>query len=364
MPFITKFQFDDDESKPDQLHLTIANPGLRFKDDKRFQDGVRYRYRFGYLDDISEMKTAVIARAKPHYPTTGMPTIEMVAFTQQTSMNKMGNPINWGTVSSTEVARRIALRYGLKLEFEESNDARKQARIQAAGVTDIQFLMGLAKKLNWDCFIEENSLHFHHKKYDAPSELEFVYFSEGTGTLLSFDPEVKMTGPIGAAVAGTDPHKGETTAAGGSAVRERFDATTKAQLGKYAYPGKPLTDPSHETDPRLIDKHGEAAAQRVNMDAVKATAEMIGSPRVKARAMIRLTGIDQQYSGNWRVAKSKHVIEPKGVYKVTVNFKRDAAKAKTAEHNKHDDNGGNGGAKKREVDVNANNKTHGSGFRR
>ena len=360
IPFITKFEYEDDEAKIDKLTLTVANPGLRFRDDARFKEGVQFRVRFGYLNDISDMKVATIAHSRPHFA-EGMPSIQMVALNLQHTMNRGAAPRNWGTVSSTAVVREIAKKYGFELDIEESNDARRQSRVQAANVTDFQFMMNLAKKLNWDCFIEYHTLHFHKKRYTAPAELEFVYFTDSRGTLLKFDPDVNLTAPLKTGKSGADTKTGDHASGGrDEGTLARAIVTGEGvTAGTFRRPPKNesgLTSPSHETDPKVIAAHGSAHAEAVDMNAVKATADMIGTPRLRARTMIRIAGVDQQYCGNWRVSKSKHTIEPKGVYRVSVNLKRDAGKAKAKDHNMHNKNGdGSGGAKEKRLAIDSNN---------
>jgi len=361
IPFITRFEYEDEEAKIDKLTLTVANPGLRFKDDRRFQEGCRFRIRFGYLTDISDVKNTVIAHARPHFG-SGMPTIEMVAFNLQKDMNKKSNPTNWGPISTSDIARKIADRYRFDVDIEESNDSRRQHRVQPAGSTDIQYLMNLAKELNFDCYIEGTTLHYHRKRYDTPSGLEFVYFTEGTSTLLKFEPDVDMTSPPATSKAGTDPKSGETEGKGrnGNEARRALDTNNGRdaglipnRAGPHAYKGENgLVGPSHETDPRVIAAHGAAAAQRVDMKAIKASAEMVGTPRLRARTMIRISGVDQQYTGNWRVAKSKHVIEPKGVYRTQVALRRDAGAAKSKDQNQHDKDNGDGKTKRLALNTN------------
>jgi phage protein D len=343
IPYVTKFEYEEEEGKSDKLTISVANPGLLFKDDARFKEGAFFRVRFGYLTDISDLKNAVIAHAKPDYG-SGMPSIQMVAFGLTKAMNTRANPVNWGAISSSDVAKRIAAKNNYKLdEITESNDSRRQSRVQPAGMTDFQFLLNLAKKLNWDCYVEGDQLHFHKKKYDAVATLEFQYFTDGVGTLLKFSPDVNMTKPNGVEVASADNKHG-TSQSGGGDERMRNWNQQEAVKGAMFYRqrrtgGEAMSHPSSETDPKVVAAHGLASAQKVDMNAVKATAEMIGTPRLAARTMVRFTGIDQQYSGNWRVSKVKHSIDPKGVYKTHCNLKRDAAKKDTAAQNKHDGSG-------------------------
>ena len=193
---IVKFEFDDDEKKPNELKLTVSNKGGKYTDDPRFAEGVTFRVRWGYAGDISPVYAVVIAKAKPKYPGAGqLPTIEMVAWDLQQEMNRHAHPKNWGKVSSSDIAKEIAKRYSLQAEVEESNDARSAMRTQAASVTDIQYLRSLADKLNWVCYLEDDRLHFHKKRLDAAPNLTFSYFNDAHGTLLEFTPEVKMGKP-------------------------------------------------------------------------------------------------------------------------------------------------------------------------
>ncbi len=357
IPFITSFDYEDDVAKISTLRITVLNPGLRFADDPRFQDGVRFRFRFGYLDDISDIYSAVIAKAKPSFPQSGVPTIQMVAFGIEKDMNKHANPMNHGPVSSSDVAKVIADRYKFdQQEIEDSKDARRQNRIQPAGVSDMQYLMSLAYKLNWTCYVRGGVFHFHPRRYDKPAVLEYAYFTDETGTLLSFDPNVNMNQPPQSKTAGADTKKGEkasaerdddkgrvyvntnTTQVGGLIPSGRGNAgssnSPQNQSGPQGHVGAGITAASPEGDPQVMKLHATARSTRVDMEAVKAAATMIGTPRLSANEMIRIVGVDQQYSGNWYIVKSKHSISPSGGYKTQVELSRDAGKAKTAEQNK------------------------------
>lgn len=342
VPYVTKFEYEDDEAKIDKLTLIVANPGLIWKDDPRWQEGARWRCRFGYLSDISDMKNVVISRARPHFPTSGIPTIEMIAFNLQQDMNRRSNPYNFGAVSSSSIASTIAARYSLDTDIEQSQDARSQARVQPAGSTDIQYLMTLAQKLNWDCYIEGTTLHFHHKRYETPAALTFTYYTDQAGTLLEFEPDVNLHSPTGTGAAGTNTRTGQTgTGSGNGTTATRLVGvdTTAGKLvpgvttSPVGIPGQTgVTLPSAESNQRVIDLHGMAVAQKVDMSAIKATATMTGSPQIRARTMIRIAGVDQQYCGNWRVAKSRHIIDIHG-YKTTVHLRRDAGNAKSSTQN-------------------------------
>lgn len=334
IPLCTKFEYEEEEKKLAKLHLTFANPAMRLMDDPRFSEGVKFRVRFGYLNDMSDIKEATIAHARPHYGGTGMPTVEMVAMNLQ-NMNKAANSVNWGPISSSDVAKKVAERYGYKTKIEDSKDGRRQARVQPAAVTDLQFLMGLAKPLHWDCYLDKDTLHFHPIEYTGVSELEFIYYTDRAGTLLKFDPDVNMTAPPAVKTASSDPKHGEGVEKG----REIGEERRKGYSSKAAFGTNYIVTASHETDPHVVAAHGESDKKKIDMKAIKSSAEMIGTPRLMARKMIRISGVDKIYTGNWRVNKVKHTIDTHG-YKTHVNMSRDAGKAKTPEQNQHTGNEG------------------------
>jgi phage protein D len=338
MPYIFHFEYEDHDTKTDVLKLKVLNPGLMWKDDPRFQEGASWACRFGYLTDISDIKNIVISKAKPHFPQSGIPTIEMVAFNLQQPLNKKANPKNWGVCQSSDIAGQIAMRYGFTTDIESSNDSRSQHRIQTAGVSDIQYLIGLAAKLNWDCYIEGTVLHFHHKRFESPATLSFQYFTDGTGTLLKFEPEVNMNAAATTGAAGTSTQTGTGAAVAGNSAPPagrayNFDQQTLAVGPVHAVDGESgITHPSPESDPRVIGIHGAAIAQKVDMHAAKAHCEIIGTPRFRARTMVAITGVDHYYTGNWRIKGSKHVITTSG-YKVTGELVRDSGAAKGKSEN-------------------------------
>jgi phage protein D len=366
---IVKFEYDDDEKKPNEIKLTINNMGGKYTDDPRFIQGVTFRVRWGYANDLSPVYGVVIAKAKPRYPAPGqVPTIEMVAWDIQYSMNREAHALHWGKVSSSDIARKIAERYSLEADIEESNDARESsARVQPASVSDIQYLYSLATPLNWDCFIEGNRLHFHKKRLDAAPSLTFSYFNDPLGTLIEFTPEVSMGKPNNNKKAGADTKDGKGKDAKGDKESERkmgrfftnmdvlhgqvgvapkndlFADKHYNPFGKFGFyiEGGALTSPTPEKDTTIIQKHADAVTQKIDMSCVEASIKVIGSPKVKARAIIKLENVSKTYSGEWRVKSSKHAIDTTG-YVVTAKLTRNAldkgkTKAKTNDKPKNGD---------------------------
>lgn len=361
---ITSFTYSQDAKGADTLTIVVANPDLTLIDDPRFQAGVRFRVRWGYPGDFSETRNVIISKAKPSFA-KGTPSITMVAFDLRVEINKKAKPFNWGNKSSSDIAQAIAKRWGLGMVIEDSKDARSnQQRTQPVGTTDIQYLMSLADKINYDCYIDDTVLHYHPKKYNDPPVLTFIYYTSGVGTVLSFDPEVKMSKPQGAGVKGAnqkDAHptggKGnddQTPKMGARRVQADIQQGTamvvagglQGKIPKGAG-GDAVTHPTAEADKKNVRQQANALQSKIDMSAVKAKLTVIGAPRVKAHLNIRIEGVGKTYSGNWRVETCSHKIDAKGVYVTEMGLTRNAlnaGKKKVAGHVNDSKGGGAGDA--------------------
>jgi len=372
-----KFEFSDDEKKPNEVTLTINNPGFKYTDDKRFLEGVRFKVRWGFAGDFSGIFAVSISKAAPDFPKSGsMPTIIMKAWDIRADMGRISNPTNHGSVPSSRVAKNIAKRYNMDEDIEESNDARTKMRVQPAGTNDIQYLMSLASKLNWDCYIEGKTLHFHKKRLERDPVLTFRYFDDAVGTVMEFKPDVKLQKPSGVKKAGSNPKdaKGAGGSAGSNPAGDTALAKWRVNTNQAKFTelirgtnvrspgGSSSTSSTPENDKKVANIQAGAAKQKIDLSAVTATLKVIGTPRLLARTNIRMEGVGKAYSGNWRVSSTKHTITKDGYY-VEAKLSRNALnKGKTAASKTNDKTGsgaGGDGGQKKVVEVSGTNASFG-----
>lgn len=335
---LVKFELIEGGNKMMEAHFHFHDKGHKYVTDKRLHThGVPMVFRWGYPGDFSDKFTTVITRAKPSFPKSGMPMIESIAFDPRVVMDKMSSAKNWGRVSSSKIAEQIADLYGFKKDIEESADNTKEAKVQPASSSDILFLLKLADKVNFACYIDEkNTLHYHPHRVKSDPTLDFWYFSNNLSTILSFVPKVKMEKG--------GPKKTGANAKTGSAIEEAIKTDAKGGDGTFnmhvtflpsathmklkVNPKKPVGDPSTNTDAKVADKLAGAAMQKIDMSAVTATATVIGTPRLRAYKVITLNGLGGIYSGKWYVVKVRHVIQPTGdIYVCDLDLSRTDPKA-------------------------------------
>ncbi len=321
---LSKFEFVEGDNKMLEARFVFHDKEQKYVADNRLhQHGVTFGVRWGYPGDLSEKFNAIITRAKPTFPKQGMPVVEAIAWDPRVAMNRLSSSRNWGRVSSSEVARQIAKLYKFKADIEESDDVSKKDKVQGASVSDIQYLLQLADKINFACYFDgDGVLHYHPHRFgtEAP-DLTFWYFSNRVSSILTFAPKVKMEK--------NKPGKTGTNQKNGKPVAEKpkegssGDKSPNMHLVGVNLPtgthykhnnpkGSSVCGASTNTDKKAAQTFANAALQKVDMSAIEATCTVIGTPRLRAYKAVSLQGLGPLYSGTWYVKKVRHVIQPTG----------------------------------------------------
>ncbi len=350
-PFIQSFEFKDEHKKPDEIRLTIINDAFKWTDDPRLQNGVVYSIRWGYPTLWSDLLKVKVQKGVPTFPRNQVPTITLISWDSRLDLTKADTSVNWGQVSSSEVARRLAKKWGLKTDISESNDARKQDRVQTVRQTDLAYLAKLADDLNFQFDIVGDTLIFKPYDYAATATLTYTYFTDREGVILDFKPEIKekqLRKKIGAI--STDS-KGGTASAVSAFFGNVADKVAKKTVqgetgsGKYvelATSGGVITGTSPEPA-KVAAMHAQAASDKVSLDAEKGTLTIVGDPRLRKGKVIELRGFGVRYSGRWYVSSTKHTMSCNAMYITEAKVQRaplnTPAKGGTADSSKGNESG-------------------------
>lgn len=323
IPYIKRFEFIDQHKKPDELKIIFINDRFRWIDDQRFAAGVTYRVRWGYPTLWSKTLVFKVQKAIPDFPQKEVPTITMISWDSRIDLAKEAVAHNYGPVSSSEVARVLAKKWGLKQDIQESNDARKQDRIQSARTTDLGYLAKLADDLNFRFDVIDDTLVFKKHEYLGSADFEYTYFYDKRGVIREFKPEIKdklAKGKIG--VATSDPKTGESKdnkpkdkPATGTSSRNAKDGKVFKEQGTGPLGASP-------EGAKVAALQAGAAKDKIDLNADKATLKIIGDPRLRKGMKVRVLGVGRFYEGTWYVAGTHHTIDSKAVYVTELKLER------------------------------------------
>lgn len=352
---ITSLSFTDNEKELDVLELDITNRNLQFSDDPLFQEGNEIHFRFGYADQLSPLKKALVKEIEYDFPESGEPTIRLKAFDKGCKLAGKKNQKVWQKpapgILYSEIAEEIAKKAGLNTIITPT--VGRHLRVVQGGVSDAKFLQDLAAKSRdrdgdgtggYVFFVQDDELHFHPRSLkDAPS-IKLTYSTDKNGILRSFSPRTQAQGAKGAGVetksVGVDPRKkkAEVHKANNETTGERVALGEKTFLingntgeGKFQGQETGKILPNYESSSSRHEKPtqatGKAAAESAFKDGelnqVEATAVIIGQPQLKAKQNIEIAGVGLKFSGVWYCESVRHTLNSSG-YGCELKLKRNA----------------------------------------
>lgn len=326
IPYIKSFEFKDEHKKPDEVRIVFINDSFRWIDDQRFATGVEYRVRWGYPTLWSDTLKVKVQKVIPTFPKDAVPTLTMISWDTRIDMSYQSSARNYGPVSSSEVARVLAKQWGLKTDIEESNDGRKEDRVQTTRYTDLAYLIKLADSINFRFDIVGDTLLFKKHGYDQAPEFLYTYFTDREGVVLSFTPEIKekaLKKKLRAAAA--DTGKPYTPPPDAPISQPELLVSIDPSLGKFTKVIKKAPSGSTaETSQKVADQHSAADQKKIDLNADKATLVIVGDPRVRKGKVIRIEGVGRFYSGDWYVSSTTHKISSDSFYTTEIKVQRGA----------------------------------------
>ena len=216
---LVSFSYEDHEKEMDLLEVTLADPTLALVDHPLLQEGKEIRVRFGYADNLSPTKVAVIKEIGYDFPESGVPTITIKAYDKACKLSTEQVQRVWekpGGIRASDIAETIANEHGLTPVVTPSID--RFSRLHQSKQSDAQWLTHLAATARtsdgkgttgYVFYVEGEELHFHPRGLEKPPALVLEYFTSRKGVLRSFRPQTQTqgaaTGGQSAKAVGVDP---------------------------------------------------------------------------------------------------------------------------------------------------------------
>ena len=343
---ITSFIFEDNEEELDVMELSVTNRNLQFVDDPLFQEGNEIVAHFGYVNDLSPRKKAVIKDIDYDFPENGDPRIRLKAYDKGFQLAGKENQKVWQKpapgILYSEIAEEIAAANGLK-PFVMPTVGR-HLRVVQSNVSDARFLKDLAVKARaregdgvtgYAFFVQDDGLHFHPRGLKEEPATVLEYFTDRKGFLRSFRPSTQSQGAKGAGTqtkaTGVDPRRKATVAhaADNETTPERTSLGKRTYLvdgntGEAAYKeqesGRIVAsfersegfheEPSQEPAQDLAEGTFAAAELR----QVEAVALTIGIPSLRAKQNVEIQGVGGKFSGVYYCHSVRHTIDGSGYH--------------------------------------------------
>lgn len=338
---ITSFTFEDNEEELDVMELSITDRYLQFVDNPLFQEGNEIVARFGYVDNLSPRKVAVIKEIDYDFPDGGDPTIQLKAYDKGHKLTGRQIQRIWRKpapgILYSEIAEQISKEHGLSPVVTKT--VGRHLRVAQGNKSDAQFLKELAGKsrdrdgkgvTGYVFYIQDDELHFHPRKLDSRPALILEYFTDREGVLRSFKPSTQSQSVKGAGTetkaVGVDPRRKAHV----EHKANNASASDRTSLGKKTYlvdgntgEGKYRKQESGKIVPSLERSEGfheelrqepaqgkaESHFKNAEMKQVEATAVTIGIPTIVAKQNLEVRGVGSKFSGAYYCTSVRHIFQ-------------------------------------------------------
>ena len=344
---VESFSYEDHEDKMDELKFIITKGDLSFVDRPQLQEGQEVRVRWGYVGNLSDVRTCTIKEISYTFGEDGVARMEVTAFDKRHKLTGRTARTCWANKKVEDVVKDIARKHKLTPIVQVPDDITREF-ISEGGKNDMIFLKELAQDTGCSMWVVNDELHFEPNRLNEPV-LKFRWREDRDGYLQSF----KITSKAeqgkgtrrGTELAGIDPLTKkpikETTTAKGTGkgqvnVHSLGDkpVSEKGNVGGGTLPENsvgndtPLQQNADETG-RVVPtpvptaaqarREGQGKVQSASMGSIEANAVTIGLPYLKAKDTVTIENIGKKFSGNWRIKSVRHTLtEEKYMCKLTL----------------------------------------------
>jgi len=212
----------------------------------------------------------------------------------------------------SDIASTIAGEWGLSAKAEDTGTVH--SHIYQNNQNDLEFILQRAKRIRYEVFVDDKTLHFQLPKESDPASLAFEYRVD----IFEFSVELsaRYEGEE-VVVQGWDSMKKKqisATSKGGNRMSTMNAKDTGTNMTKSAFG----SSSSYIVDEQLVDVSDaeKLAVARYNLhlvESVTGDGKCPGIPELRAGNTIEVKGIDR-FSGTYYVASTYHTIDRNGYY--------------------------------------------------
>ena len=329
---VLEFVFEEEDHKANRFTLSLRNNDLYlFDHGEDVLPGATLEVSWGYPGNFSPPERFAVKKISGRDPVK----IEGVALSVQA--HRQTKTRAWHGKKRSEVAADVATELGYEGERVQIDDTAEVVdTINQMAETNAALLRRLAQREGFDFYIDATGFHFHGRRADAAPRKTLVWYADGTGTIIDWNPESNLIRRVGkTTVKGRDPIQKKDIEA--SATSETAARPTMSELREVV---DPETRSSHYEETTCTEaEHAttattQAEAQRqadtrfvnAEREAIKLTMTAIGDPSLRGKTVVECQGLSTMFSGKYYVSYCKHTLG--AVYTCDLRLTRDGINKK------------------------------------
>ena len=181
---IERFAYEENEKQMDELSITITKGDLSYVDHPMLQEGKEVRVRWGYIGNMSDVRTCTIKEINYSFGDDGLIRMEITAYDKRHKLTGRASRQCWKDKKLSEIVKDIAEKHNLSAVVEIEDDMLYEFLSEGAK-NDLVFLKELAEDAGCSIWVVNDELYFKPNKINEPV-YTFRYREDQDGYLQSF----------------------------------------------------------------------------------------------------------------------------------------------------------------------------------
>lgn len=336
--------------KENEVTFQVEQKYIQRLTDTEVREGLTLKFQYGFKGGVkSKVHRARIVEISYRY--TRKISMTVKARDLGTVMKKTASNKIWSGVTTSDICRQIANRYGLTFQGDETTKVwDNYPQSQKDDYAFLQEIVTMEQAGNYEVFVSDGVLFLERRGLDKASALSFEYL-DGDGPVISFDYRIQ--------------EKMKATAASGSSIFSIFDEDEKdAQneesnaeneedgigLGQFKYifsadgevkdepdpntPEEGTFDNIVDTGERVVSALGDPEEAKARANNVKkgftlkvqtATLKVQGEPGLDINSIVTVRGVLKQHEGNYLVKGIRDEVNTSG-FLSTLKLEKNASR--------------------------------------
>jgi phage protein D len=259
----------------------------------------------GYVNNLAELIDGEVAALEPAYPTRGADMLLVRGYDRLHRLRRGRKQRSFLNMKYSDVAAQIANEMGLMPRCDATQE--KHDYIFQTNQTNIDFLKGLARRINYELVVKNKELHFRKPRTDRSTSFTL----EWGKSLKSFAPRMSTSGQVSEVVVrGWDP-KGKKEIVGrakkGDVKKDLKGSSTGPVTAERAFGQVETSVCSYPIFDRAeADALARSELNKRALNFLVGEGTCIGETDIRSGIVLELKGLGKRFSGNYYVASTTH----------------------------------------------------------
>lgn len=327
-PFIASIVVDDSLAWPSMFAVEFVS-SFDLEDVHQWIDssdlavGDVAEFKLGYGNDLESLIIGEITGLEPEFVVDRLPSVIVRGYDRRHRLQRGRKTRTFVTQKDSDIASAVAREAKLSVDAVDSKVIHDY--VIQANQTDLEFLQERARRIQYEVFVTDKTLHFRPVQNDK-SEVMTLTIGEH---LLEFYPRLSMVRQIGdVSVRSWNPQEKKkilSTAQVGFESAKMGGQKSGPQINDVFGPMTDVQSMRPAMTQAEADQMAQASLNQKALSLIEGEGLCLGRTDLRAGKVIKIAGVGERFSGQYYVTTATHRYTAQGGYRTHFQVRRNAS---------------------------------------